>query len=87
MLTRAFLSLDFKIFWGGLGASSQTHLAARAFGARNLPRLVLKSDYGPDSSGLLLLVLILKHRLDFLSKTHLSCPCPRTMPAEGELFL
>ena len=26
----------------------QTALAARAFGARNLPRLVMKSGYGPD---------------------------------------
>ena len=34
-------SLDFKIFWWG------TPLAARTFGARNLPRLVLKSGYGP----------------------------------------
>ena len=37
--------LDFKIFWGG--ACPQTPLATRAFGARNLPRLLLKSGYGP----------------------------------------
>ena len=36
--------LDFKIFWAGM---PQTPLAARAFGARNLPRLVLKSGYSP----------------------------------------
>ena len=40
MLTRAFLSR------GGGGACPQTPLAARTFGARNLPRLVLKSAYG-----------------------------------------
>ena len=34
--------LDFKLFWGG--ACPHTPLAARAFGARNLPRLVLKSS-------------------------------------------
>ena len=39
--------LDFKIFWG---ACPQTPPAARAFGARNLPRLILKSGYGPVSS-------------------------------------
>ena len=37
--------LDFKIFWG---ACPQTPPAASAFGARNLPRLILKSGYGPD---------------------------------------
>ena len=36
--------LDFKNFWGG-GGSHQTPLAARAFGACNLPYLVLKSGY------------------------------------------
>ena len=36
--------LDFKIFWGG-GACPKTPLAACAFGARNLPHLVLKSAY------------------------------------------
>ena len=30
----------------------QTPLTARAFGARNLPRLVLKSVYGPDWNNL-----------------------------------
>ena len=43
--------LDFKIFWGGGGGKGetcpQTPLAALAFGARNLPHLVLKSGYGP----------------------------------------
>ena len=39
--------LDFKIFWG---ACPQTPPAARAFGARNLPRLILKSGYGPEHS-------------------------------------
>ena len=40
--------LDLKIFWrGGGGGYAPTPLAARAFGARNLPRLVLKSGYGP----------------------------------------
>ena len=38
--------LDFKIFWGGEAACPHTPLAARAFGARNLPHLVLKSGYG-----------------------------------------
>ena len=32
---------------GGGGACPQTPLAARAFGARDLPRLALKSGYGP----------------------------------------
>ena len=47
--------LDFKIFWGGGGGGGGGEgmprlnaLAARAFGARNLPHLVLKSGYGPD---------------------------------------
>ena len=43
--------VDFKIFWrgwGGGGACPQIPLAARAFGARILPRLVLKSGYGPE---------------------------------------
>ena len=40
--------LDLKIFWGwGGGGMPPAPLAARAFGARNLPRLVLKSAYGP----------------------------------------
>ena len=38
--------LDFKIFWEG--ACPHTPLAARAFGARKLPRLVPNSGYGPD---------------------------------------
>ena len=37
--------LDFTIFWG---ACPQTPLPACTFCARNLPRLVLKSGYGPD---------------------------------------
>ena len=38
--------LDFKILLGGGGgACPQTPLTARAFGARNLPCLVLKSGY------------------------------------------
>ena len=41
--------LDFIIFWGG--ACPQTPLAARAFGTRNLPFLVLKSGYGPGING------------------------------------
>ena len=36
--------LYFKIFWGGMPPDP---LAARAFGAQNLPHLVLKSCYGP----------------------------------------
>ena len=49
MLTRAFLSLYiFKIFWGGGGGMPPHPLMARAFGARNLPRLVLKSGYGTE---------------------------------------
>ena len=40
--------LDFKIFWGGGGGTCpHTPLAARTFGARILPPLVLKSGYGP----------------------------------------
>ena len=39
--------LDFKIFWGGMPPHP---LAAGAFSIRNLPRLVLKSGYGPDYS-------------------------------------
>ena len=41
--------LDLKIFWrgGGGGDMPPVPLAARTFGARNLPRLVLKSGYGP----------------------------------------
>ena len=35
---------------GGGGACPQTPLAARAFGARGLPRLVLKPGYGPENS-------------------------------------
>ena len=51
--------LDFKIFWGGGGGGGgrgmpQTPLAARAFGDRNSPRLVLKSGYGPGSTRFLL---------------------------------
>ena len=37
--------LDFKIFLGG-----HAPLAARAFGTRDLPRLFLKSGYGPVSA-------------------------------------
>ena len=39
--------LDLKIFWRVGGDMPPAPLAARAFGARNLPRLVLKSGYGP----------------------------------------
>ena len=46
MLKKAFMSLQISKFSGG--ACPQTPLAARAFGTRNLPRLVLKSGYGPD---------------------------------------
>ena len=54
MLKRAFLSLYILKYSGGGGAgrggghAPVSPLAARAFGARNLPRLVLKSGYGPD---------------------------------------
>ena len=40
--------LNFKIFFG---ECPHTPLAARAFGPRNLPRLILKSGYGPVFSG------------------------------------
>ena len=43
-----FEPLGFKILWGG--AYPQTPLKARAFGARNLPCLVLKTGYGPVKS-------------------------------------
>ena len=39
--------LHFKISGGG-GACPQTPLPARTFCARKLPRLVLKSGYGPE---------------------------------------
>ena len=43
--------LNFKIFLGGGGgACPQTPLTASAFGARNLPRLVLKSCNGSDNN-------------------------------------
>ena len=49
--------LYFKILWGGGGGAccptplaAQTPLAAHAFGAQNLPRLVLKSGYGPEQT-------------------------------------
>ena len=45
--------LDFKIFMGGGG----TPLAAHAFGAWNLPRLVLKSGYGPETANVHFLIL------------------------------
>ena len=38
--------LDFKILTGGMPPDP---LAAHAFGSWNLPRLVLKSGYGPES--------------------------------------
>ena len=45
-----FEPLDCKICGGGGGrACPQTPLKVRAFCARNLPRLVLKSGYSPDS--------------------------------------
>ena len=51
MLTKAFLNLYISKFSGGRGgACSQTPLAAHAFGAQNLPRLVLKSGYGPEQT-------------------------------------
>ena len=40
--------LDFNIFLGAGGNAPRSPQAARAFGARNLPRLVLKSGYGPE---------------------------------------
>ena len=40
-----FKPLDFK--FSGRGRHAPDPLAARAFGARNFPRLVLKSGYGP----------------------------------------
>ena len=46
MLKRTFLSLYISKYSGG--ACLHTPLATRAFGARNLPRLVLKSGYGPE---------------------------------------
>ena len=42
--------LDFKLFLGGGGDAPRPHLAALASGARKLPRLVLKSGYGPALS-------------------------------------
>ena len=38
------------IWGGGGGACPQNSLAARAFGARDLPRLALKSGYGPGQN-------------------------------------
>ena len=51
MLKRAFLSLYILKYSGGGGGGGHapiSPLAARAFGARNLLRLFLKSGYGPD---------------------------------------
>ena len=43
--------LDFKLFLGGmLPDPPPPFLAARALGARNLPRLGLKSGYGPEKA-------------------------------------
>ena len=49
LVKRAFLSLQISKFSRGEGggACPQTPPASRAFGAPNLPRLVLKSGYGP----------------------------------------
>ena len=47
MLTRAFLSLYISKFSGVGGGMPPDPLAARAFGAQNLPHLVLKSGCGP----------------------------------------
>ena len=44
-LKEHFWASRFQNFLGG--ACPQTPLATRAFGARNLPRLLLKSGYGP----------------------------------------
>ena len=52
--------LDFQIFWGG--HAPQTPLVARALGARNLPRLVLKSGHGPDLTFSIDYVLMLSFR-------------------------
>lgn len=64
MLKKAFLSLRISKFSGG--ACPQTPLAARAFGTRNLPRLVLNSGYGPDlicfcTEGLVIVFLSTMH--------------------------
>ena len=50
-------SLDVKIFWGG-GGIPPDPLAARAFGAQNLPSLVLKSGYGPVKEYMLVKVYL-----------------------------
>ena len=43
--------LDLKTFWRGAGGDMPpAPLAACAFGARNLPRLVVKSGYGPEQT-------------------------------------
>ena len=52
-LEEHFWASRFQNFLGG--TCPQTPSAARAFSARNLPRLVLKSGYGPASLSLLLL--------------------------------
>ena len=44
-------------FQNFLTVCPQTPLVARAFGAQNLPRLVLKSGYGPASDEALLEIL------------------------------
>ena len=51
-------SLDVKIFWGGGGGIPPDPLAARAFGAQNLPPLVLKSGYGPVKEYMLIKVYL-----------------------------
>ena len=64
--------LDFKIFLRG--ACPQTPLAARAFGDRNLLRLVLTSGYGPDLS------LVLKYRVELLTTVHCKPPLYKQGP-------
>ena len=45
-----FEPLGFKLFWGGMPPDPPPPPKARPFGARNSPRLVLKSGYGPVKS-------------------------------------
>ena len=70
--------LDFKIFLRG--ACPQTPLAARAFGDRNLLRLVLTSGYGPDLS------LVLKYRVELLTTVHCKPPLYKVQEDNYNLY-
>ena len=55
-------------------------LAARAFGDRNLLRLVLTSGYGPDLS------LVLKYRVELLTTAHCKPPLYKVQEDNYNLY-